>query len=116
MLRRGAPVGGAELCLRFDDLEIDGARSDVRYRGKSLGMTRAELKLLMVLASSTGRALSREALATQAFGHEWDAHDRTVDAHIMKLRKKLDGTAFGAAIETVFGVGYRFNPGATRDT
>ncbi|MBV8762338.1 MAG: response regulator transcription factor [Deltaproteobacteria bacterium] len=115
VLRRSTAPGGSEVCLRFGGLEVDGTHNEVRYGGRALAVTRSEQRILMVLASNVGRTLSRERLGTLAFGHEWQALDRTLDAHIMKLRRKLEPTGFAGAIETVFGIGYRFNPPVRRD-
>jgi DNA-binding response OmpR family regulator len=72
-------------------------------------MTPAEFRLLEVLAASPGRAWTRTALAERAFGHEYEALDRTIDAHVMNLRRKLErDRANPELIQTVFGVGYRF--------
>jgi DNA-binding response OmpR family regulator len=114
VLRRAVPLGESDICLRFGNLEIDGHRHEVRFAGARVAVTRAEHKVLAALAATSGRALSRESLASLAFGPGWQALDRTLDAHVMKLRKKLEPTGFAEAIETVFGIGYRFNPGAAR--
>jgi DNA-binding response OmpR family regulator len=72
-------------------------------------MTPAEFRLLEVLASNPGRAWTRADLAERAFGHQYEALDRTIDAHVMNLRRKLErDRASPELIQTVFGVGYRF--------
>jgi DNA-binding response OmpR family regulator len=109
VLRRGAPVGEAAITLRSGDLELDGKRQEVRFAGRRVPVTRAEHKVLAALVGNAGRTLSRERLALLAFGPEWEALDRTLDAHVMKLRRKLEQAGLRDAIETVFGVGYRFH-------
>ena len=72
-------------------------------------MTPAEFRLLEVLASNPGRVWTRAGLGERAFGLEYDALDRTIDAHVMNLRRKLErDRAKPELIQTVFGVGYRF--------
>ena len=106
VLRRSRP---APRVIVAGDLRIDLASREVHRNGERVDMTRAEFRLLEVLAATPGRAWSRAALAERAFGHEYDALDRTIDAHIMNLRRKLErDRAHPVLIQTVFGVGYRF--------
>ena len=62
--------------------------------------------LLTLLASNPGRAFSRDFLLERLWGDDYEGFDRTVDTHIMRLRKKLGD--IGEKIVTVWGVGYRF--------
>jgi DNA-binding response OmpR family regulator len=95
--------------LRAGAIEIDLTSREVRRDGVPVPMTPAEFRLIEVLASSPGRAWPRADLAERAFGHEYDALDRTIDAHVMNLRRKLErDRANPELIQTVFGVGYRF--------
>src|SRR4051812_2354292 len=106
VLRRTRP-GTRE--IRAGDVTIDLAAREVRRGDTPIAMTRAELRLLEVLASSPGRAWTRADLVERAFGHEYEALDRTIDAHVMNLRRKLErDRAKPSLIQTVFGVGYRF--------
>jgi DNA-binding response OmpR family regulator len=106
VLRRARP---ARREIQVGDITIDLTAREVRRAGSALAMTRAEFRLLEVLASSPGRAWTRADLAERAFGHEYEALDRTIDAHVMNLRRKLEpDRARPSPIETVFGVGYRF--------
>jgi DNA-binding response OmpR family regulator len=98
--------------LRFRNLVIDLARREVAVRGQRVDLTRHELQLLAALARSPGRAFSRDELVERAFGWDYEGLERTVDAHIKNLRRKLGSRLPGEEpspwIETVFGVGYRF--------
>ena len=77
--------------------------------GDEIALTPAEFKLLTALARAPGRVFSREALASRAFGDDFVALDRTVDAHIMNLRRKIErDRRTPVFVETVFGQGYRF--------
>ena len=72
-------------------------------------MTPAEFKLLTSLARAPGRVFTREALAARAFGDDFAALARTVDAHIMNLRRKIEpDRKTPTYVETVFGRDYRF--------
>ena len=95
--------------LRIGDVEIDVERRQVRRSGGTVSVTPTEFRLLEILASTPGRAFTRGELAERAFGHDHDALDRTIDVHVMHLRRKLDpGRPRGASIiVTVFGTGYR---------
>ncbi|HCP76034.1 MAG TPA: DNA-binding response regulator [Ktedonobacter sp.] len=78
----------------------------VTLHGEELDLTPKEYELLLLLASHPGRAFSREYLLQHLWGYDFDGFDRTVDTHIMRLRKKLDTQ--GEKIVTVWGVGYRY--------
>jgi DNA-binding response OmpR family regulator len=105
VLRRAKPPSRV---VRLANLEIDFTLRTVRRNGASVSLTATELKLLEVLLSAPGRAFTRAELAERAYGHEYDALERTIDAHIMNVRRKLepDRTA-PQVIATVFGTGYR---------
>lgn len=75
--------------------------------GRALDLSRTEFDLLSCLAAHPGRVLTREQILDQAWRDGGCVTDRTVDAHIMALRKKLSPSE---CIETVRGVGYRFRP------
>ncbi|HXT36553.1 MAG TPA: response regulator transcription factor [Chloroflexota bacterium] len=91
-------------------LEVGELRVDVGGRaawlgGVSLDLTPKEWDLLHVLAAHPGRAYSREYLLQCIWGVEYDGFDRTVDTHIVRLRRKLG--PFGERVVTVWGVGYK---------
>ena len=109
VLRRVRPASRE---IQAGDVTIDLTSREVRRSGSRVAMTRAEFRLLEVLASSPGRAWTRADLAERAFGHEYEALERTIDAHVMNLRRKLErDRTKPSLIETVFGVGYRFRDG-----
>ena len=111
ILRRsgGADVPLVEV-LRFDDgrLRIDTVRHEVLVDGKPASLTPSEFKLLLALAQYPGRVYSRSELLDRVSGHDFAGYERTVDAHVKNLRRKIepDPPAPGY-IETVHGVGYR---------
>ena len=93
-------------------LSMDLGRRKVAVAGRAVDLTPREFAILAVLLRSPGRVFSREVLRDRAFGTASEALARTVDAHVVKLRRKLAAAGPAPAIETVFGVGYRM---AARD-
>ncbi len=91
--------------LEVGELRVDVAGHTASVAGTSLDLTPKEFDLLRLLAEHPGRAYSREFLLQRIWGLEYDGFDRTVDTHIVRLRKKL-GTV-GERIVTVWGVGYK---------
>jgi len=86
--------------------EVDTARREVRLRGDPVSLTAREFDLLQYLAENLGLALSRRQLLDGVWGHDWVGDERTVDVHVLQLRKKL-GDAL--RVTTVRGVGYRLD-------
>jgi DNA-binding response OmpR family regulator len=110
VLRR---AGRSARSISIGGIDIDLEAREVRRGGTPIAMTPAEFRLLEVLAGSPGRAWTRADLAERAFGHGYEALDRTIDAHVMNLRRKLEpDRAKPDLIQTVFGVGYRFRAAA----
>jgi len=96
--------------LRALDLEIDLPGHRVRRAGETLSLTRTEFELLSLLARHPGQAFSRSQLLDRLHGYIYDGYDRSIDAHIKNLRRKLEPhPAHPRYIETVYGVGYRFS-------
>jgi DNA-binding response OmpR family regulator len=83
---------------------IDPLRHEVAVAGQAVTLTPREFALLLALARAPERVFTRQELRDRAFGPDSEALDRTVDAHVVNLRRKLGGAVL---IETVFGVGYR---------
>ena len=104
--REGQETGEGRIV--YDPLVIDLEAHSVRLKGKEVGLTSTEFKLLQRLARRPGRAFSRDQLLSEVWGYGGDLETRTVDAHVKRLRAKLG--EIGAWIETVRGLGYRFRP------
>jgi DNA-binding response OmpR family regulator len=92
------------------------AHVELDYRGAVLSvdarpvkLTRKEYDLFALLARNAGEILPREELLLRVWGYGKEIRTRTLDVHIRRLRKKL-GTYGDRYIETIFGVGYRFQP------
>jgi DNA-binding response OmpR family regulator len=102
--------------VTFGDLVIDIERHEITVRGEAVTLTPNEFRLLETLARSPERAFSRKELVERAFGWDYEGMERTVDAHIMNLRRKLEAKRSGKSsfIVTVYGLGYKFsNEGQT---
>jgi len=93
----------------YGELAIDVPGHRVMVRGKDLDLTATEFRLLTALARRRGRVQTREHLLAEVWHHgEEDGVDaRTVDTHVRRLRDKMGPAA--ALVETVRGVGYRFD-------
>ena len=110
ILRRTHGVEPMVAVMRFDDgaLEIDTIQHEVRRDGQAVELTPNEYKLLTTLARYPGRAYSRFELINHVQGYEYEGYERTIDAHVKNLRKKIEGDPKQPRyVETVFGVGYR---------
>jgi DNA-binding response OmpR family regulator len=92
--------------IRLDGLTIDPLARRVTVDRTTVDLTVKEYDLLLLLARNPGRSFSRGYLLDHIWGVDYEGGDRTVDTHIVRLRRKL-GT-LGERIATVWGVGYRF--------
>ncbi|MEO8190802.1 MAG: response regulator transcription factor [Acidobacteriota bacterium] len=99
--------GGARGVLRTRHIVVDLDRREAAVRGRVVVLPPAEFALLAALVRSPGRAFTREELVSRAFGAEYEGLDRTVDAHVMRLRRKIDDPKTDPLVVTVFGVGYK---------
>lgn len=103
-----APVG----LLRGAGVTLDAARRSVEAQGRPVELTPTEFALLAALMRNPGRPLSRSQLLDAAQGDTFEGYERTVDAHIKNLRRKVEvDPAAPKLILTVFGVGYKFVEG-----
>ncbi|MFG2053319.1 response regulator transcription factor [Micromonospora sp. NPDC048930] len=109
LLRRARVVSaGNRTVLRVGDLEVDTGRFEVRVGGRPVALTAKEFGILEVLAGEPGRAFTRAQIIDRAFGFDHFVLERTVDAHVMNLRRKIeDDVAEPRYVQTVYGRGYR---------
>ncbi|MBL1069008.1 response regulator transcription factor [Streptomyces sp. 7-21] len=109
VLRRAARTAAAEPELyRVGQLTVDRARHEVRVDGHPVGTTPAEFNILMCMAASPGRAFTRQLLLEHASGFGRDATGRTIDVHVMNLRRKIERVPTRPRyLLTVYGVGYK---------
>ncbi len=107
--RKGTNEIPEECELTFGQLVVDGRRHEVRVGDRNAKVTRKEFQLLLTMAKAPGKAFTRLELLETAFGYNYEGLERTIDAHIRNLRKKIERDAERPTfIETVYGVGYRF--------
>ncbi len=110
VLRRPGPRARAEE-LGFGEVRIQRRARRVFKAGRELAMTRKELDLLVYLVDHRGEVLTRERLLDEVWGYERFPTTRTVDTHVLRLRKKLEVDPDRPVwILTVHAQGYRFRP------
>lgn len=121
LLRRssgGAPgVEGLGDRVRFGETEVDFAAFSVTCAGRRHGLSRRELELLRYLMRFEGETLDRYRILSDVWSPDEDQTVRTVDQHVLKLRKKIEPTpASPQHLLTVRGVGYRFSRASASST
>ncbi len=110
VLRRGGSQ--AEKIITCGPLTMNESRFSAKVQGVPVKLGVIEFKMLLVLASSPGRVYSRAQLLSRVWDDAAELDERTVDVHILRLRKQLAGTAAAGLVETVRGLGYRANDAA----
>jgi two-component system OmpR family response regulator len=100
--------------VRWQGVALDLDARTATVGGRSAALTPTEFAVLVFLVERQGRAVSRAVLAEQALASLEEPDARTVDSHVARLRRKLGAGA--AAIATVWGIGYRFEPAAEDGT
>ena len=109
VLRRASP--DARKVLHFSDTEVDFERRVVLRKGEEVKFTPAEYNLLTYFLQNPDRPLTRDMILNSVWGYEFFPNTRTVDAHVVKLRQKLEPDPNAPRhFLTVHGVGYRFLP------
>jgi DNA-binding response OmpR family regulator len=108
VLRRIANQQEQPAVVRSGGLQIDLLGHEVTVDGSRVSLTATEFRILHLLVARPGRVFSRDEIITGASTNDAAVFDRTVDVHIMSIRRKL-GSA-GEQIETVRGFGYKFRP------
>ncbi len=106
LLRRTTPETKV---LHFGDVEIDIDRRSTTRKGREVRLTPAEYNLLLFFLHNADRALTRDVILNSVWGYESYPNSRTVDAHVVRLRQKLEPEPnLPRHFLTVHGVGYRF--------
>jgi len=111
ILRRSKLSMGNEELYKTKEISINFERREVTILDKKIDLTLKEFELLEILVKNRGKILTRETLLDKIWGYEYYGETRTVDVHIRYLRKKIEVDDKNPKfIETIRGVGYRFNP------
>ncbi len=105
----GTPQSDSDAVMVRGKLSLDPMRHQVKWDGKEVTLTVTEFLILQTLADRPGHVKSRDQLMDAAYSDDVYVDDRTIDSHIKRLRKKLRmvDDSF-QAIETLYGVGYRY--------
>jgi len=94
---------------RDEHFIVDFQKQAASIDSRAMTLTRKEFELIATLCSNAGEIVPRDVLLRDIWGYSPEIRTRTLDVHIRRLRKKMG--AFGDLyIETIFGVGYRFQP------
>ena len=106
--REGLDAGSGK--LEYGEVTVDLHLRQVQVASTKLVFTPTEFRLLAMFMRQPGRTFTREQIIDQVFGYDFDGFDRTVDAHVSNLRRKLVKAlpAKTEYIHTVYGIGYRF--------
>jgi DNA-binding response OmpR family regulator len=112
ILRRAGNSSSTEGIIQVGHLAIDLEKHTVHYAEKQVELTPTEFEILVVLARQPRRVFSRLQIMEQAQGSAFEGYERTIDAHIKNLRIKLEpDPKRPVLIQTVFGLGYKLEPG-----
>jgi DNA-binding response OmpR family regulator len=110
-----SPRGLSESLYEDEHLVVDFPQKQATLDGQTMILRRKEYELLAMLVEAAGAVVAREALLERIWGYSAQVRTRTLDVHIRRLRMKL-GRYAERYIETIFGVGYRFQPIGLRRT
>jgi two-component system, OmpR family, alkaline phosphatase synthesis response regulator PhoP len=95
--------------LKSGELSMNFTTHEAWFAGRPLNLTSIEFKLLGVLAKEPGKVFSRANLIAEALGYDFEGFDRTIDVHILNLRRKLEpDPSHPKYIKTIYGIGYKF--------
>jgi DNA-binding response OmpR family regulator len=109
LLRRSGP--DVQKVIRFEDVEVDFDRRIATRKGAEVKLTPAEYNLLTFFLHNPDKTLTRDVILNSVWGYESYPNTRTVDAHVVRLRQKLEpDPGLPRHFLTVHGVGYRFLP------
>jgi len=108
LLRRAEKDSQAEESYSFDGISVNFTTYDLEVQGKAVRLSAKEMELLRFLVQHRGQVLSREVLLEKVWNYDSEVSTRTVDTHILNLRRKLKDGPPNRYIQTVHGVGYKF--------
>ncbi|MBR1779308.1 MAG: response regulator transcription factor [Clostridia bacterium] len=94
--------------INYDGLSLDMSTYEMKVRGKVMNAPPKEKEIIYLLASHPNQVFTRDQLLDKIWGFDYFGDSRTVDVHIKRIRKKLEGVSDQWELKTVWGVGYRF--------
>jgi DNA-binding response OmpR family regulator len=107
--QKGDLSGSEPMSFNNGSLLVDGQTYTATLKGNPVRLTSTEFKLLFTLAGSPDRVFTRGELVEKALGYQFEGYERSVDAHIKNVRRKLEEDSQNPVfIHTIYGVGYRF--------
>jgi len=96
--------------VKHGELTVNFSKYEASLAGRPLNLTAAEFKLLGVLVKEPGRVFSRAEIIEKALGYDFEGFDRTIDVHVLNLRRKLEpDPSHPRYIKTVYGAGYKLS-------
>ena len=95
--------------VKWNGVTVDLHRRTVLVDDQSASLTPTEFRILVMLIKEPERTFSREQIIDRVFGFDFQGFDRTVDAHVANIRRKIRPVEGPDHIQTVYGVGYRFS-------
>ena len=104
--RRGAPESRT---LRFGGLALDTEAHTAVWDGRPLSLTPKEYEMLEVLLRNPRRVLTRDRIAEEVWGYDFEAESNVIDVYVRRLRRKLEAVSQTPLIHTVRGIGYMLN-------
>ena len=112
VLRRTDRSSGPSDLLKVGELAVDMSKREVIFEDRDVTLTRTEFDILATMAAHPGRVYTRLQLLEAAQGDAFEGYERTIDAHVKNVRKKLgDDPRSPRLVHTVFGVGYKVEMG-----
>lgn len=110
LIRRASRDSTENVCV-FEDVMVDFAKTEITRADRKISVTTMEFATLKFLAQNSGRVISRDELLREVWGYRNGSATRTVDTHILRLRRKLERDPSNPThLITVHGVGYKFVP------
>ena len=100
--------------LSHGEICVNTSTRTVSISNNEITLTPTEFRMLVLFMKEPGRTFTRDQIIQRVFGYEFDGFDRTIDAHISNLRKRMsaaNGKESPTYIRTVYGVGYKFGNG-----
>lgn len=94
--------------ITIDEFMLNRKTHEISFKNKDITIPLKEFDLLFKLASYPGKTFSREVLIEDIWGYDYEGDERTVDVHIKRLRERFSEEEFPFRIQTIRGLGYRF--------